>query len=218
MLIAARNGFLAEKRLPYDAEVEYLEATGNTADDNRSVWIPTDVILFNNPIIEISVQPTSFSTFSWVAGARSFDRNTFCNVGVNTDSGYPRAVYGRNVSRNAVSALSMGRFNVVKMTKGALIVDGATRLNYSSQSITTQLSSGPGLALFTCSQMISGSVSCGIGLTGRIAWCKVWNDDGATLVGDFTMVRKDGVGYAYNKINGMIYGATNGALVIGPDK
>lgn len=53
MLIAARNGMMAGKRLPYDAEVEYLESTGtqwigtgismNAATDSfdTSIYVPS---------------------------------------------------------------------------------------------------------------------------------------------------------------------------------
>ena len=216
MLINMRNGLMAGKRLPYDAEVEYLEATGNTVDDGTSVWIPTDIILSNNPIIEVSAQPTSFSTFSWVVGARRFNAPyIYCLIGIN-QTGYARAVYGDGTARNGNSiVLSTNAFNTIRVAKNGLFVNGIVQNSYS-QSVGSQFSYGPGLALFATSQ-IGGATSQGIGLTGRIAWCKVWNDDGATLVGDVIMVRKDGIGYAYNKVYGVLYGATNGTLVIGPD-
>lgn len=40
MLIAARNGFWAGKRLPYDAEVEYLESTGTQYIDTGLLTNP----------------------------------------------------------------------------------------------------------------------------------------------------------------------------------
>lgn len=54
--------------------------------------------------------------------------------------------------------------------------------------------------------------------TGRIYSCKLW--DNGVMIYDLIPVRKDGVGYMYDKLSNQLYGnSANGApLILGPDK
>ena len=63
MLIAARNGFMAGgKRVPYDAEVEYLESTGTQ-------WIDTGVPLYSDMQITASLGGLTFFSDSVLFGS-----------------------------------------------------------------------------------------------------------------------------------------------------
>ena len=212
MTRAGHHTMMGRKLLPFDSAVAWLE--GVSTDNGDGPWIDTGIKLSNNPIIEVSVQPTD-NSFSWVAGCRRFDSpSCYCNMAIVDSTRYARAVY-KDSTYNSTTVIPLDSFSTMKMSHTALSVNGTNVATYN-KSIGTEFSNGPNFALFNLLQT-GGATLTGIGLTGRIAWCKVWNDDGATLVGDFIMVRKDGVGYAYNKLDGSLLGATNGALAIGPN-
>lgn len=219
MIVAAHQTMLAPPALPYDAEVEYLYR--NESDVNTGPYIITDVLLANNPIIEMSIMPDAGSVFCWVAGARRFNNpSIYCNMAVNAADGKVRAVYGRGTANEATFSLSTSSFSTIKMTKGALSVNGVSVKTYSG-TVGTQFSSSgePKCGIFTLVQT-GGATPIASGGPVKIAWCKIWNDDGATLVFDGKSVRKGTTGYLYDSVSGSLYGnaASSGSFILGPDK
>lgn len=212
-MIAGRHSMIHPGvSLPFDSAVAWLE--GVSTDNGDGPWIDTGIKLSNNPIIEVSVQPTDDS-FSWVAGCRRFNSpSCYCNMAIVNTTRYARGVY-KNTTYDSTAALPRDSFSTMRMSHTALSVNGTAVATYN-KSIGTEFSTGPNLALFNLLQT-GGATQTGIGLTGRIAWAKVWNDDGATLVGDFVAVRVGTTGFMFNRVTGELLGATNGTLSVGPD-
>lgn len=219
-MIAAHQTMLAPPALPYDAEVEYLYRS--ESDTNTGPYIITDVLLANNPIIEMSIMPDAGAVFCWVAGARRFNSpSVFCNMAVDIANGKIRAVYGGDgTAREVAFSMSTSEFSSFKMTNSALSVNGSTKKTYSGTVGTQYSSSGvPKCGIFALVQT-GGATPIASGGPCKIAWCKIWNDDGATLVFDGKAVRVGQVGYLYDSVSGNLYGnaASTGAFALGPDK
>ena len=218
-MIAAHQTMMGPPALPYDAEVEYLYRS--ESDAFTGPYIITDVLLANNPIIEMSIMPDAGATFCWVAGARRFNSpSVYCNMAVDKLNGKIRAVYGGGTSQEASFSMSTSAFSTLKMTKSALSVDGVVKKTYSGSVGTQYSSSGePKCGIFTVVQT-GGAAPIQSGGPAKIAWVKIWNDDGATLAFDGKAVRVGQVGHLYDSVSGNLYGnaASTGAFALGPDK
>ena len=70
MLIAARNGFMAGKRLPYDAEVEYLESTGTQYVDTGVMYNVNNTYIIANDITYMQVMSPPQGS-GWDAGGQN---------------------------------------------------------------------------------------------------------------------------------------------------
>ena len=218
-VIAAHQTMLEKKMLPYDSEVEWLYRS--ESDAFVGPYIITDVLLENNPIIEMSVMPDAGSSFCWVAGARRFNSpGVYCNMAVDVAGGKVRAVYGASTAQESTFSISTSTFSTFKMTKNALSVNGVAVKTYSG-TVGTQFSSSgePKCGIFTLYQT-GGESPFQSGGAVKIAWCKIWNDDGATLVFDGKAVRAGSVGFLYDAVSGNLYGnaASTGSFGVGPDK
>ena len=103
MLIARRNAMMAGKRLPYDAEVEYLESTGTQ-------WIDTGVVSTSSTSVRFDYELTQVPTDTFAAafgsvGGQYTEYDGFCIF--NNPNVPIQARTGRNTNPNIISDVSV---------------------------------------------------------------------------------------------------------------
>ena len=204
MLINLRNALMAGKRLPYDAELEYLESTGTQ-------WIDTGVKPTSDTQVEITYkQPAAQSNVTIFGSRAAYNDRSYC-IWTNAN-GYIRFDYsptGRYSNANGPSSV-VGDFVVVKKNGRQNFVNGT---EYTANTAAT----------FTCVGnaylfAINNNGTADFKLSAQISACKIY-DANDTLVRDFIPVRKGTVGYLYDRVSGKLFGnAGTGDFVLGPDK
>ena len=206
MLINLRNALMAGKRLPYDAEVEYLAATGTQ-------WINSGVDAWGDIEFEVLVDfsdyyPTSSSSYG-ICGAYVGTGGKQIYAAANNYSN-KRYVGGRDGFSFPSFGVDTfhGRVDLIRVLKtGAYINDAVWRAgttsNVNENGYTFMIFSVAGYS--------------GYNLVGAIRSCKIWKS--GVLVRDFIPVRKGTVGYLYDRVTGKLFGnAGTGDFVLGPDK
>jgi len=199
MLINLRDALMTGKRLPYDAEVEYLESTG-TQYVNTGVLIDT-----STDTVEIAFMPhTETSGYQAYYGTDETGNGQF-SLRKNTN--------GNNIQVLKNTAVSAGitadeKWHTVKVTPNKAIVDGVDiALTQSDAQYTKSLML---FARITTADTITAYAKC------RIASFKIYRN--GTLVRDLIPVRKGTVGYLYDRVSGKLFGnAGTGDFVVGPD-
>lgn len=196
--------------VPYDAVVEYLETDGtayidtginttNTTQFDMKMWLPNEPT--NSSIFPFGGRKTTpGNTMEWL---RSKDagrwqwrcpNNTYIVFGTS-------AVNGEYLINN------MSNANVVEFS-----IEGGTLKSITATAST--FNTGRNFFLFTVNNNGSPRASqSGI----RFYWAKIYS--GGTLVRDYIAVRKNGIGYLYDKVSGTLYGnaAASGAFSYGND-
>ena len=192
-LINLRNALMTGKRLPYDAEVEYLQSTGTQ-------YLDTGERIYN----DTSVTVTMYSDYSTNTATYFFGSDS------STERFYFREYQG-NASFSAGgwwenTSISFVGTHTVTMTNNSITVDGV------SSSRTGDSKTGVGkLLLFKAGTY--GMTASGV----RILHCQIHQN--GVLVRDYIPVRKKTVGYLYDRVSGALYGnAGTGDFVLGPDK
>ena len=192
--------------LPYDAEVEYLESTGTQIIDLGFKGS-------NNTSFDIQMYRPSNSTTIDFGAESGWGKKTLIFV---TGNGYLYWMYGASVGstyvRTSADYVGVLRF---QGTGNTLVASNlSTNKKYSKTSTgTTPFTTDYNLCLF--GENSNGNYSpTGSGV--RVYYAKV--DDGDNHV-DLVAVRKNGVGYMYDRVSGTLFGNSGtGAFTIGPDK
>ena len=211
MLINMRGGLMAGKRLPYDAEVEYIESTGTQ-------WIDTGVNVTTSTGFEITAKfnSTAMGVFGAVlpspTGSTRFHFGRRDNV-VGSNKLFWGIWSGTYYGRSSTIDYSTEHlFKYVPSQSSSFFVDTSayaigyqTQRYYPSESrlfylfATSDLSSA---AALPCSALCYGA--------------KFY--DGSTLVRDFIPVRVGNVGYMYDRVSGKLFGNEGtGDFVLGSD-
>ena len=212
MMLAARGAFLAARRkpkLPYDAEVEYLQSTGVQ-------WIDTGFAPTGKSKVECdaiwmlsasgsNLNPTLF-------GARNTSQGAYFEVlqGIG-----PRLFYQYGTSSESIVGFAYGSRSVYTADANKLYVDGALKM-------------APSAATFSIAHPLALCALHSGGVVGRFSNASVYGfkawDANGTLVRDFIPVRftnEQGVseGAMYDRVSGQLFrNAGTGAFTIGPDK
>jgi hypothetical protein len=205
MLINLRNALMAGKRLPYDAEVEFLKSTGTQYIDtlvNAASNLSVEITMANagtpwlntNPTGAILVVSTSLQTRHHLSFTRSGVNYYYGNVNnPNTQTMY------------RPDDLVPFTFKVDSVNKTFTLGD------YSAALPTYAFDTGLSFWLFGR----NGTTPPYLGSL-RIYSAKLWN--GSILVRDFIPVRKGTVGYLYDRVSGKLFGnAGTGAFTYGND-
>ena len=197
MLINLRNALMGGKRLPYDAEVEYLESTGTQ-------WIDTGVnakqSLKIRAVFESSATPSHF-----VYGVRAGDSTITCAAGAGTSLGYAR--WGTSAHASVVPS---GLVDITQDSSG-VIVNGTSSSYSATQTVVEQ--SGYTMVVFAGRDSATTVTN---NMVGKFYSCKIC--DNGVLVRDYIPVRKGTVGYLYDRVSGKLFGnAGTGDFVLGPD-
>ena len=190
--------------LPYDSEIEYLESTGT-----QFIEIP---FLPNQD----SGYEIDFQVIDWNQSSPFFARWTFNptydSFGIGFTSGYAFALmYGRYSSNHyfLYGSISdkLNRYVVKQYNKKIYVNDSLT------VTFTNSVQSNVTPYLFGNHSEEQGNSKC---------ICKIWsfkyfqeNEIKMNLI----PVRKDGVGYMYDKVSGQLFGNSGtGSFILGPDK
>ena len=214
MMEAVRNGAWAKSGapLPYDAEVEWLENTGNQ-------WIKTDFIPDQDSQVEFSFMNLNHDTSIynlWVSGTFSSKNNrNFFGVRITKSDSEIECFttpvrlhyYGQNIG--------------IKLN--AQFRDKTWTIGDVASDVASDFTCRASLPLFGMNYgTTSYDYQVSAPFIGRIYSFKAWQN--GTLVRDFIPVRfanEDGAseGAMFDKASGELYlNAGTGAFVIGPDK
>ena len=204
MLINLRNALMAGKRLPFDAEIAYLESTGTQ-------YVDTGIDGDSNTIAELTFAMTDSSRLdAGIFGARKAYRDDcFCILRVQASGGAFWMHYGdEGTSANYISTVigNTTDWHVARLAKSWSIDNSSgTAGNYTFTTPTT-------LKLFAADMSASSRwyAKC------RVSLLRIYSN--GVLVRDFIPVRKGTVGYLYDRVSGKLFGnAGTGDFVIGPD-
>lgn len=204
MMIGARTAAWSGKRLPYDAEVEYLESTGTQ-------YVETEVT--RGQTSQLRLQSTM--SFSGSASANAFGwGQTLSGPCVGIKSAQPY-MYFNLTGSDEYSTLTYTANTVVTIdidgASGKVTINDGTTTYTATRAVSTWTGSGE-MVLFGFTN------SAGIQPRNqRIYACKIYVN--GVLVRDYIPVRKGTVGYLYDSVSGKLFGnAGTGAFIIGPDK
>jgi len=208
MTQAGHRSMMGGKKIPYDAEVEYLRNIGKTQRINTGI--------VGGPGLRVQTRIASFEKVNdkWAISSFAADARLYVayQYRSNTDGGYWGGGYGTYFSGTAdteMAALGVFADLDVQFTDAyqILTVDGVERARWAKTGYT-----GTNVTpLWLFGQNFPSSFECAIGPT------KIWMN--GVLVRDFIPVRKDGVGYMYDRVSGQLFGNVGtGDFVVGPDK
>ena len=206
MMLAARGAFLAARRkpkLPYDAEVEYLESTGTQ-------WIDTLINADFNMSVEI----------------------TMANVSTPWNNVNPMgAILVTPMRRHHLNFTVQGVRYFFGVGDGCVLAsnvkpsDGDV-FTFKVDAVNKTFTLGSFLGTFPNVTFDTGVSYWLFGRNGttppylgslRIYSAKLWN--GSTLVRDFIPVRVGSVGYTYDRVSGQLFrNSGTGAFNYGNDK
>lgn len=208
MMIAARNAFLmGGAKLPYDAEVEYLESTGTQ-------YIDTGVVQNSTVSVSVDCLPTN----GVISSGRFYSGPLFGNVSDYAyafcfTTGVVNDFFVCNSTVKIDSNKTERQLLTMTNSLGTRTINGNTQSwQLSGTTITGQSS------MFIFARRTAGTPFCG---TWRIFRAKI--SEAGVLVRDFIPVRvgsgSSAVGYLYDRVSGNLFGnAGTGAFIVGPDK
>lgn len=200
--------------LPYDAEVEYLESTGTQ-------YIETGLYLQSSDTVSMraSISTASQSCF-WSARQMPFPRRTFTLFylglyGQTTgrfDYGTQQTTTTQDVDFVSINFNDWFGTHEYKAVANKLYIDDTLYATCQADQFTT---GGPVRLLAAESSSSSGTITNFF--HGKVYNFKVIRN-GNTIM-DLVPVRKNGVGYMYDKITGGLFGNSGtGTLAYGNDK
>lgn len=198
----------------FDAVVEWLQG-------DSTAYINTGINVSQN--IRIDADITILSDWSGggsILGGRSNSTSRMLTVqyyrdAVGSGSNIWRWSYGNN-QREATHDKTVGTFNLSNVSAANIMVVSGDHSFTLTANAQTFSNSYP-IYLFVMNN--GGSLaSMGNSKYLRFLSCKMYN--GSTLVRDYIPVRKNGVGYLYDKVSGNFFGNANssGAFTYGDDK
>lgn len=206
MIPAARESFATANgrpRLPYDAEVQYLETTGtqyfDTGLDSYKSSTPSDLKLIR---YEGRLAPMGVPTDRYLHGGNNWG---FWGI----DNNQRWIMYF-----SYKSSFVVGTFYNVKVifspSARQMWLNGSNIFNMSG---ATGNSNTYGLGL-ACIGNSGGGVTGSYVGKWKIGRMQV---ESMGVVRSFIPVRKDGVGYLYDELSGEFVAAKGGTVVVGPD-
>lgn len=205
MLIANRNGMVVREPLPYDAEVQYLQSTGTQYIDTGIYCLKKYSFEF-----EVSVSYDGVSYEDYFGGSPSDSqagwrfRRDGNSEKVLFSIGNAYTTSGVEMSKNTPHLIAMDG-------SGTATIDG-TSVTLSGTSIL--FDSSVSLYLFAYSKnntpyRISNA---------KFYSFKCTDTDTGMVVMDMIPVRKNGVGYMYDRVSGTLFGNDGtGAFLYGQD-
>ena len=192
MMLGARIGAWSGKRLPYDAEVKYLESSG-------AQWIDTEYV---------PSAPDRIAVQAYFQGDDSYGNRVLLGIAspkLWITSGVCR-FNGENQAPIARLRV-LGAWNSISIDKDYCTCNGTT----VPMSEGTFMDNSLSLWLFGANGSTTAKTN------GRISSCKIYHS--GVLVRDYIPVRKGTVGYLYDRVSGQLFGnAGTGEFIIGSDK
>ena len=205
---------------PYDAEVEWLESTGTQ-------WIDTGITAAINLLVEFSFAIVEYETdpstgTNYIFGDLNATRNGFYFSPSTVTNKYsccvmstPNATYDEGVT---VQIDTAWHYVMADSTRSA----GSVRLDgiyLKSNVASTEAHNTPHTFYLFALHNSSGDVTIGAASRRRISSFKVTDTTTNQVIQDLIPVRKDGVGYMYDKVTGtLLANQGTGAFLYGKDK
>ena len=185
---------------PYDAEVEYLESTGTQ-------WIDTGIAYNIDNIFSFDVD-SEFTT--------SDTHEHLCTIGANRRIVFVGKylteyyIYSNGFSfRDTIVPLSTHHIIVINIPQSQYIING---IKYETSYYYTDCN-GMSLPLFARRYGYAPVNPC----HAKVRHFAIYKD--GINVRDLIPVRKNGIGYMYDKVSGQLFGNQGtGQFIIGPDK
>ena len=190
------NGTPSNFAVDYDAEVEYLQSSGTQ-------YIDTNVAFTDGFAWEVKFEGGQRDKS--IIGARSSSVRTSCLYYYSTSARNYTMPIGSSNGLNTPFNLGISGTGVhvvkaeISSSKGNVWVDGEQK--YANQSFSGNYISNVSCAMFSSKY---GNNDFREKTSAKIYYFKMWQ--GSTLVCDFIPVRKDGVGYMYDKVSGELFG------------
>ena len=197
----------AEWAMPYDAEVEWIQCDGNARINTGIKVTPTTTFHFEMymPQAELTKQPFGGRS-AYQSNALHFANDTRTSGGTNVATWY----YG-NKSATTTKLLGWHTFdNTAAVNK--LVIDNNTTLTITGASMS---STNEDFYLFRMNVGGGSGGNNGDGIKSKGGQMY----SGGVLVRDYIPVRKNGVGYLYDRVSGELFGNANesGAFSYGED-
>lgn len=189
--------------VPYDAEIEYLESTGDEYIDTGVVAKPTTVsdVMFrwvgtpSRDAIILGARNNNFTEARFILLMTNQTKIRQIGTGANwRANGY----YDIDKDYHAVTTLTSGN--------SSQQLDGATIITSSNALVDI----GRTLYLFASNDGASSYKA-----TARVYWCKIYQN--AALVRDYIPVRVGQVAYFYDRVSRKLFGTPTGMFTPGPD-
>lgn len=208
MLINMRNAMMTGKRLPNDAEVEWLGAFNGPYIDT-AVLSATDVSMEVEAAFEWD-QLSTESSYGSYFGCNAAGSAGAVFVGFTADKTSLRAYFGSSSGTQQIQIPINSSFNTFFCSKDV------SRINEQSSIMSGTPSINSPLSIFLFKNNVSWAGG-GARPKCRIKYAKFHK--GSTLVRDYIPVRRGAVGYMYDRVSGKLFGNDGtGAFIIGPDK
>ncbi len=208
----AVDGETVWKRVPYDAEIEFLQASGTQYID---LGVPTGPLTRTET--DIAVTDWDAGTYSLTGSGSS--RHAFGKGWSGSSSGNGNAgkLYFGLGAQNLATSVSLTSLKSVRHTYW---IDAQTATaGYDSASFA--LSSAGTISTNTFSAALLAQRRSATGIRGQMAaqlYAFRLYESGALVI-DGIPVRAGTTGYLYDRVSGQLYGnAGTGAFVLGPDK
>ena len=207
MDMAARTGAWSGKSLPYDAEVEWLESNGEQYVETNYIPRSIDRIIVRYTIYQENYNGNSIfasKTGAWDAIPNYWVYLKAQNIGYQIWSFNPFKDLKKHVDYASVSECDLDMLN----KRIAVYEEGAAPA-YTRIAVGVESENQLPIRLFPKEQKNLART--------RIMKFEVIRK--GEKVADIIAVRKDGVGYMYDRVSGELFGNDGtGAFVIGPDK
>lgn len=207
MDMAARTGAWSGKSLPYDAELEWLESNGEQYVETNYIPRSIDRIIVRYTIYQEN--PIGNSIFSSKTGVWDAIPNYWVflkaqNIGYQIWSFNPVKDLGKHVDYASVSECDLDMLN-----KRIAVYKEGDAPDYTRIAVGVESENQLPIRLFPKEQK-------NLARTRIMKFEVIRNGE---KVADIIAVRKDGVGYMYDRVYGQLFSnAGTGAFVIGPDK
>ena len=193
--------------LPYDAEVEYIQTDGKA-------FIDTGIKTSSNLTFDLNLYIPSHGTQSvWMFGSR-VSASSGQMAYLNDPSFNKKDWRYHNRSITSGTILSPGNYNFKNTASvNELKINDTITLSAPSATFTSNCN------FYLLTLNVGGTPAItNIGNGAKIMPSKIYLS--GVLVRDYIAVRKDGIGYLYDKVSGELFGNANseGAFSYGADK
>lgn len=205
MQLLNRRRCMGAKGLPYDAEVEYLECSSvpNEIFDMQLDYYPTGTD---------NIAECEFMILGWKNSTSNGNAIFKAITGGNTGNCY------RLIRNGTSSTVLNAGFGNTASAGTAINIQLNTKYNSTFTSFTAILND----ISYPLSTTLGAENTGFLRLFGGSACiCRIYSFKwikGNNVIFDLIPVRKDGIGYMYNKVTGeLIANTDNGVFIIGPD-
>ena len=186
--------------LPYDAEVEWIQSTG-------SEYIDTGIVPTSDIRLTIDGLYTTTSNNGLIHGCIDLNGNTYRRFHLGIAANKWQGGIGTAFSGTGSPNTSRHIFQI-SGKNGTAYVDAT--------SIAGNTAAFPSISMYLFARNFSGTAS-NMGSFKMYSAHVYRYSTGEKLV-DFIPVRKNGVGYLYDKISDTLFGTSTGSFILGADK